>query len=55
MSTTMDSQTRPAPAAADLRAAILGKCRESMATKEQFFSTEADRIAQCAAAMARIC
>ncbi len=36
-----------------LRGAILRKCRESMATKEQFFTEHADRIAECAAAMAR--
>jgi D-sedoheptulose 7-phosphate isomerase len=36
-----------------LREAILRKCKESMATKEQFFTQEADRITQCAAAMAR--
>ncbi len=36
-----------------LRDAILRKCRESMATKEQFFTENADRIAECAAAMAR--
>jgi D-sedoheptulose 7-phosphate isomerase len=36
-----------------LRGAILRKCRESMATKEQFFTENADRIAKCAAAMAR--
>jgi D-sedoheptulose 7-phosphate isomerase len=36
-----------------LREAILRKCRESMATKERFFTSEADRIAACAAAMAR--
>ena len=38
---------------AGLREAILRKCRESMATKEQFFTEHADRIAECAAAMAR--
>ena len=32
---------------------ILRKCRESMSTKEQFFSANADRIAECCAAMAR--
>jgi D-sedoheptulose 7-phosphate isomerase len=36
-----------------LRGAILRKCRESMATKEQFFTENADRIAECAAVMAR--
>src|SRR5262249_6199268 len=36
-----------------LRTAILRKCRESMATKEQFFTEHADRITECAAAMAR--
>jgi len=36
-----------------LEESILRKCRESMATKEQFFAAEAGRIAECAAAMAR--
>ena len=35
------------------RDAILRKCRESMATKEQFFAEHAGRIADCCAAMAR--
>jgi D-sedoheptulose 7-phosphate isomerase len=44
----------PAPVTADaLRTAILRKCRESMTTKEQFFTENADRIAECAVAMAR--
>jgi D-sedoheptulose 7-phosphate isomerase len=37
----------------DLRAKILRKCRESMTTKEQFFTEHADRIAECCAVMAR--
>ena len=37
----------------DLRESILRKCRESMATKEQFFTENAGRIAICAEAMAR--
>jgi D-sedoheptulose 7-phosphate isomerase len=37
----------------DLREKILRKCRESMATKEQFFTENADRISACCAAMAR--
>src|SRR5262249_35638158 len=36
-----------------LRDSILRKCRESMATKEQFFTEQAERIASCAAALAR--
>ena len=32
---------------------ILRKCRESMATKEQFFTEQADRIVECCQAMAR--
>jgi D-sedoheptulose 7-phosphate isomerase len=39
--------------AADLRGAILRKCRESSATKEQFFAEQADRVAVCCAAMAQ--
>ena len=35
-----------------MREPILRKCRESMATKEQFFTEHADRIAECARAMA---
>jgi D-sedoheptulose 7-phosphate isomerase len=38
---------------AELRGAILRKCRESMATKEQFFAEQADRVAGCCAAMAK--
>src|SRR5579883_98937 len=36
-----------------LRGPILRKCRESMTTKEQFFTEHADRIAECAEAMSR--
>jgi D-sedoheptulose 7-phosphate isomerase len=36
-----------------LRDKIMRKCRESMATKEQFFADHADRIAACCAAMAK--
>jgi D-sedoheptulose 7-phosphate isomerase len=36
-----------------LRDAILRKCRESMATKEKFFTENADRIVACCAAMAK--
>jgi len=51
MGTTAESEPTHAPR--DLRETTLRKCRESMATKEQFFTAEADRIAACAAAMAR--
>lgn len=37
----------------ELRGKILRKCHESMATKEQFFTEQADRIADCCQAMAR--
>ena len=37
----------------ELRDKILRKCRESMTTKEQFFTEHADRIAECCAAMAQ--
>ncbi len=53
MGTTTPNSTAPSAAAGDLRRAILRKCRESMATKEQFFTEQADRIAQCCAALAR--
>jgi D-sedoheptulose 7-phosphate isomerase len=36
-----------------LRDAVLRKCRESMATKEQFFADNADRILECCTAMAK--
>jgi D-sedoheptulose 7-phosphate isomerase len=36
-----------------MRAAIMRKCRESMTTKEQFFTENADRISACCAAMAK--
>jgi D-sedoheptulose 7-phosphate isomerase len=39
--------------AANCRAAILRKCRESMTTKEKFFSDQADRLTACCHAMAR--
>jgi D-sedoheptulose 7-phosphate isomerase len=37
----------------ELRSKILRKCHESMATKEQFFTEQADRIAECCQAMAQ--
>src|SRR5262249_20621703 len=40
-------------AAAGLRDAILRKCRESAATKEQFFAEQADRIVACCTALAK--
>jgi D-sedoheptulose 7-phosphate isomerase len=44
----------PAPGApGELREKIMRKCRESMSTKEQFFTEHADRIAECCAALAR--
>jgi D-sedoheptulose 7-phosphate isomerase len=53
MAAMTDPDTAGPPAADALRSAILRKCRESMATKELFFTENADRIAACAAAMAR--
>jgi len=38
---------------ADLRDKILRKCRESMSTKEQFFTEQAGRIAECCAVLAK--
>jgi D-sedoheptulose 7-phosphate isomerase len=49
----MAPATEPTHAAAEMREKILRKCRESMATKEQFFTENADRITECCAAMAR--
>jgi D-sedoheptulose 7-phosphate isomerase len=40
-------------ATADLRDAILRKCRESVTTKEKFFADNADRVVACCAALAR--
>ncbi len=53
MTMAMQPTTRPEPAAEDLRDKILRKCRESAATKEQFFTDQADRIAECCRALAR--
>ena len=39
-------------AAGELRAKVLRKCRESMATKEQFFTEQAERIAECCTSLA---
>lgn len=52
MATATETKPRPQLAVGELRDKILRKCRESMATKEQFFTTEADRIAECCAALA---
>jgi hypothetical protein len=47
----MATETRqpPAPpiAAGELRQKVMRKCRESMATKEQFFTENAERIGTC--------
>ena len=51
MSTATDKNAALAPAA--LRSAIMRKCRESISTKEKFFTEDADRIGECCAAMAR--
>ena len=44
---------KASPSSGRLREAILRKCRESMATKEQFFSEQAERISECCARMAQ--
>jgi D-sedoheptulose 7-phosphate isomerase len=45
---------RPDVAAApDLREKVLRKCRESVTTKQEFFTEQAERIVACCAAMAR--
>src|SRR5262245_24567239 len=49
----VESTTLPSVPAVELRDSILRKCRESMATKEQFFTEQADRIAACGAALAK--
>jgi D-sedoheptulose 7-phosphate isomerase len=43
----------PTPTPGELREKILRKCRESATTKEQFFTENADRIAECCKALAR--
>ncbi len=53
MAVIADPNAPRASASDVLHAAILRKCRESMATKEQFFNENADRITECATAMAR--
>jgi D-sedoheptulose 7-phosphate isomerase len=52
MATTAEPDTRPSLATGELRDKILRKCRESMATKEQFFTDQAGRIAECCKALA---
>jgi D-sedoheptulose 7-phosphate isomerase len=49
----MSAVTSRQPDAAGLTEKILRKCRESMATKEKFFTAESQRIGECAAAMAK--
>jgi D-sedoheptulose 7-phosphate isomerase len=52
MATAAERPTPTSAAPGELREKILRKCRESMSTKEQFFTEQADRIAECCAAMA---
>ncbi|HWC89267.1 MAG TPA: SIS domain-containing protein [Pirellulales bacterium] len=44
--------TGEGPSAEVLAAAVMRKCRESMATKEQFFGEQSGRIVECAGRMA---
>jgi D-sedoheptulose 7-phosphate isomerase len=53
MATGPESLATPAFAPGVLREKVLRKCRESMATKEQFFADHADRIIDCCDAMTR--
>ena len=53
MGTAAEKPTPTSGAPGEYRETILRKCRESMSTKEQFFSEYANRIAECCAAMAR--
>ncbi len=53
MAPPLQPTARPPLATGDLRDTILRKCRESMATKEQFFSENAGRIAECCTALAK--
>ncbi len=53
MTASGNPMARPTFAAGELRDKVLRKCRESMATKEQFFTEQADRIAECCRALAR--
>src|SRR5262249_34166391 len=50
---TAAETTSRSPTSPDLRAKIQRKCRESMATKEQFFAAHAERIAECCNVMAQ--
>jgi D-sedoheptulose 7-phosphate isomerase len=53
MATLTERSVSGSADSAALREAILRKCRESMSTKEDFFTAHAARISECAAAMAR--
>ena len=53
MAAAIQSPTPTSGAPGELREKILRKCRESMSTKEQFFTEHADRIAECCTALAR--
>ena len=53
MATAPHASAAPRQAVSELRDKILRKCRESMATKERFFTEQADRIAECCTALAK--
>ena len=53
MATTSEEPPARVFDAETLHASILRKCRESVRVKEQFFTENATRIAECAAAMAQ--
>jgi len=50
---TVAGKTSETSSPGRFRETILRKCRESMATKERFFTEQAERIAECCARMAQ--
>ncbi len=52
MTSVLDSRVRPVFAKGDLEQKIMRQCHEVMSTKEQFFTAQSPRIAQCCQAMA---
>lgn len=53
MSLSTEPPAAPEFAAGELAAKVMRQCREVIDTKQQFFTTNADRIVECSQAMAR--
>ncbi len=53
MATESEPATFPSSGPGDLREKILRKCRESITTKEQFFTENSNRISACCTVLAR--